>query len=41
MKIFDLFDIDLTNINHFKSRKVKLLICSLVLVIVKLEVVVM
>ncbi len=33
MRIFDLFDIDLTNINHFKSRKIKLLVCSLILVI--------
>ena len=33
MKIFNLLDIDLTNTNHFKSRKIKLLVCSLILVI--------
>ena len=33
MKIFNLFDIDLTNFNHSKSRKIKLLVCSLILVI--------
>ena len=33
MKIFDLFDFDLTNFNHFKSRKFKLLVCSLILII--------
>ncbi len=33
MKIFDFFDIDLTNFNHSKSRKIKLLVCSLIFVI--------
>jgi len=33
MKIFDFFDINLTNFNHSKSRKIKLLVCSLIFVI--------
>ena len=33
MKIFNLFDIDLTNFKHSKSRKIKLLVCSLIFVI--------
>ena len=33
MKIFDSFDIELTKFNHSKSRKIKLLVCSLILVI--------
>ena len=33
MKIFDFFDIDLTNFNRSKSRKIKLLVCSLIFVI--------
>ena len=33
MKIFDFFDIHLTNFNHSKSRKIKLLVCSLIFVI--------
>ena len=33
MKIFDFFDINLTNFNHSKSRKIKLLVCSLIFLI--------
>ena len=33
MKIFDFLDINLTNFNHPKSRKIKLLVCSLIFVI--------